>query len=115
LVRQYNDAYTIYQVGRAIQRTNQGTHDIAYGSGSWPRKVRGMQWVVQSFIDDLQEVGAWDSRVKRAVHRGVHRLKKQAEVAHTTGMVKSSIQEARAVKALVDDLRMRRVIGCRLW
>lgn len=113
LVEKYNDAYTVYEVGRAIQRTNQQTHDIAYGSGSWPRKVRGMQFVVQSFIDDLQRVGAWDPRVKAAVHRGVHRLKKQAEVAHTTQQVRSSLRDARMVEQMVDDLRMRRVLGLR--
>lgn len=100
-------------VAASIQRTNQQTYSIAHGPGSWPRKVRGMQRSVQSFIDDLQRAGAWDPRIKAAVHRGVHRLKKQAEVAHTTQMVKSSIQDARMVEGMVNDLRMRKVLGLR--
>jgi hypothetical protein len=113
LVEKYSNAYTVYQVDRAIQRTNQGTYDVAYGLGNWPEKVRGMQFVIQSFIDDLQRVGAWEPRVKAAVHRGVHRLKRAAEVAHTTQMVRSSMQDVRVVKAMVDDLRMRKVLGLR--
>jgi len=70
-----------------------------------------MQFVVKSFINDLQGVGAWNSDVRRAVHRGVHRLRKQAEEAHTKVLTEKAGTARREIEAITADIRMRRVLG----
>jgi len=62
---------------------------------------------------NLQEVGAWNSDVRRAVHRGVHRLRRNAEEAHTEILTEKAETAQREVEAITADIRMRRVLGLR--
>ncbi len=98
-------------IAASIKRTNDRTYRIAYGPGSWDSKVQRMQFVVKSFINDLQDVGAWNDDVRRAVHRGVHRLRKSAEAAHVETLVERAEVAQREVAAITRDVRMRRVMG----
>jgi len=111
LVEKYN---LLLGVATSAKRTREDAEDIVRGYGNWHQKEAQLKLVVRALIEDLDNMGLLeDQRVRKALHRQVHSLKKYAQRVHTECLVEEYTNAQREIAHIAADVRMRRVLGLR--
>ena len=95
----------------AIRRTNERAEDVARGYGNWTQKQEELKFIIRSLLDDVDSLHLLgDPDVKRALHRGVQRIRNGAAKIHTECLIEEAEMAEAEIAHVARAVKMRQVL-----
>lgn len=91
----------------ALRRTNEQAEDVARGYGNWTQKQERLKFIIRALLDDVDDLHLLgDADVRKALHRGVHKVKNRAAKIHVECLIEESEMAEAEIAAVTREVKM---------